>query len=329
MVPPPPTGSMCGGLRYIDELVLRDRDSDGDGTLDERLYALQDANWNVVALTNAAGVVQERYVYDAYGTVTVLDTGFTLRATSLYDWEMLYAGYRREPGGLYYVRHRYLHPRLGAWVNRDPLTRLSWYNLYCYAGSSPLAFTDPLGLIPPQVAACLAGAGLTAGASLAADWWRGDIDYCRSALAAALKGAFGCMAGLCLNFMLTKHDWVTQVARRAGNIYGGKGKADAWGALWNIKLKKYRYRIGQAAAAGAGATLLILDEFANDIAEQMCKDLKETVDDLGGIENVITDPLEDISYRRCYRFCCAAEDCASQPNRVPLCVRKCAEDSKW
>jgi hypothetical protein len=37
------------GLRYIDDLALRDRDT-GGGTLDERLYAMQDANWSVVAI---------------------------------------------------------------------------------------------------------------------------------------------------------------------------------------------------------------------------------------------------------------------------------------
>ncbi len=37
------------GLRYVDDLVLRDRDTSDpkNGVLNERLYALQDANWNV------------------------------------------------------------------------------------------------------------------------------------------------------------------------------------------------------------------------------------------------------------------------------------------
>src|SRR5437016_405798 len=38
----------------------------------ERLYAQQDANHNVTSLVNAASSVQERYLYDAYGTVTFL-----------------------------------------------------------------------------------------------------------------------------------------------------------------------------------------------------------------------------------------------------------------
>ncbi|MBX9585309.1 MAG: hypothetical protein K2X87_33805 [Gemmataceae bacterium] len=35
---------------YVDALVVRDRDTDSNGTLDERLWAQQDANWNLTAL---------------------------------------------------------------------------------------------------------------------------------------------------------------------------------------------------------------------------------------------------------------------------------------
>jgi len=32
-----------------------------------RIYALQDGNWNVIALADTSGDVQERYAYQAYG----------------------------------------------------------------------------------------------------------------------------------------------------------------------------------------------------------------------------------------------------------------------
>ncbi|MEJ7594318.1 MAG: hypothetical protein WKF77_22505 [Planctomycetaceae bacterium] len=48
------------GLRYIDDIVLRDRDTDGNGTLDERHYAMQDANGNVTGLVNTSGTIQQR-----------------------------------------------------------------------------------------------------------------------------------------------------------------------------------------------------------------------------------------------------------------------------
>jgi hypothetical protein len=58
---------------YVDAMVLRDRDSDGDGTLDERLGVVQDANYNVTALFDNSGNVVERYLYDPFGQATVLD----------------------------------------------------------------------------------------------------------------------------------------------------------------------------------------------------------------------------------------------------------------
>ena len=36
---------------YVDAMVLRDRDTNANGTLDERLYCLQDANFNVTSTT--------------------------------------------------------------------------------------------------------------------------------------------------------------------------------------------------------------------------------------------------------------------------------------
>src|SRR4029453_16072116 len=48
------------GLRYIDDLVLRDHDTDANGSLDERLCGMQDPNSNMVAIANTSGDVQER-----------------------------------------------------------------------------------------------------------------------------------------------------------------------------------------------------------------------------------------------------------------------------
>ncbi|MFN0056625.1 MAG: RHS repeat domain-containing protein [Planctomycetales bacterium] len=135
------------GLRYIDDLVLRDRDVNGDGTMDERYYALQDPNWNVIALADINGDIQERFAYDAYGKDSVLTPTFAARASSTYGWEHRYAGYRRDgESGLYQVRHRFYHPTLGVWIGRDPISYGSGMNLSQYVASIPVAFSDPFGL---------------------------------------------------------------------------------------------------------------------------------------------------------------------------------------
>jgi RHS repeat-associated protein len=133
-------------VRYVDELVLRDRDTNGNGTLDERLYALQDANYNVTAITDTAGAVVQRFGYEAYGRAEVLAANWQPAADG-YDWEVRYAGYRWDgESGLYQVRFRYLHPGLGRWVSRDPLGYVDGMGLYEYAGSNPFRYLDPTGL---------------------------------------------------------------------------------------------------------------------------------------------------------------------------------------
>lgn len=131
------------GIRYIDDLILRDR----DGTPDERLYALQDANWNVTAIADTSGVVQERFAYQAYGTCTVLDPSFVPSSPS-FDWEITYASYRFDPeSALYQVRNRYLHSTLGNWISRDPIGyEGSSYDLYEYVSSNPCVGLDSSGM---------------------------------------------------------------------------------------------------------------------------------------------------------------------------------------
>lgn len=135
------------GLRYIDDLVLRDRDTDGNSSLDERLYATQDANWNVTGITNSSGTVQERYAYSAYGVPTFLDATFGSRGSSSFQWETLFAGYRWDEAlGMFHVRHRILEAFFGNWLQRDPIEYVDGPNQYLYVLSKPINATDPLGL---------------------------------------------------------------------------------------------------------------------------------------------------------------------------------------
>jgi len=142
------------GTRYIDEVILRDENKDGDSDcvdgLDQRLYYAQDANFNVTALIDTAGTVVERVLYDAYGKSTLYNAAWSAtQASTLYNNEVLYAGYRFDPeSGLYQVRHRHYHPSLGRWVQRDPIRYADGLSLYAYVRSSPLSKIDPFGLLP-------------------------------------------------------------------------------------------------------------------------------------------------------------------------------------
>jgi RHS repeat-associated protein len=167
------------GLRYVDDLVLRDRNADGLPTsgnlgftgsgLDERLYCHQDPNWNVVALTNNSGAIVERYAYSAYGKAAIQTAAFAVRATSGYAWDSLYTGRQLDvESGLYHYRNRYYATAMGRFVNRDPIGYDSEdFNLYCYCTGNPLVYTDSEGLAEKSIAIAFPVDGPTT----VADWY--------------------------------------------------------------------------------------------------------------------------------------------------------------
>ena len=137
------------GTRYIDDLVLRTRDTDTNGSLDETVYALQDAGWNITALADTSGAVIERFVYTPYGQSTVLDANFAADSDGISDVDWEYRFTSREfdsETGLHYFRARYYHDGLGRFIGRDPLVYPDGYNTY--AGSFVPGSTDPTGMYP-------------------------------------------------------------------------------------------------------------------------------------------------------------------------------------
>ncbi|NQT12310.1 MAG: hypothetical protein HQ582_06165 [Planctomycetes bacterium] len=137
------------GLRYIDDLILRDRDATSDGTLDERLYAAQDPNWNVVLLTEDDGTEVERYSYCAFGTRGILTPGFVERSSSLRNPDYTYAGLREDrETRMLHARYRQYYPTAGIWLSRDPWRQsVPDSGLYTYVSNRPLSWVDPYGLI--------------------------------------------------------------------------------------------------------------------------------------------------------------------------------------
>ena len=132
---------------YVDGLVLRDRDTDGNGTLDERLYALQDANWNTTGLVSAGGTVQERYTYTPFGQVTFRDGSGSTLSASAKDWVFLHQGGERIAAGDFEFRNRLYSPSLGRWLSNDPLGfDAGDQNWYRSIGNNPGNGLDPWGL---------------------------------------------------------------------------------------------------------------------------------------------------------------------------------------
>jgi len=130
------------GTRYIDDLILREKEQ-------EKLYALHDPNWNVVAITNATGVVLERMKYDGFGKVTWMNASFGTLSASAYAWNRTFTGQVLDSEtGLMLYRNRYYNTGLGRFVTRDPIGYEAGDNsLYRYVGNMPIMRLDPHGNI--------------------------------------------------------------------------------------------------------------------------------------------------------------------------------------
>ena len=57
-----------------------------------------------------------------------------------------YTGRENDDTGSYHYRARYYDPNVGRFTQEDPAGELGGLNLYAYAASNPLRFTDPTGL---------------------------------------------------------------------------------------------------------------------------------------------------------------------------------------
>jgi RHS repeat-associated protein len=135
------------GRRYVDELVFRDADTDANGSLDQRLYAVQDGNWNVTAIVDTSGSVVERFAYTPYGERSILTSNWQ-PTTDSYAWSLGHQGLSHDSEtGLLANRYRYLHPLLGRFTTRDPIGYLGGsMGLYEYVVGNPVGLLDPAGL---------------------------------------------------------------------------------------------------------------------------------------------------------------------------------------
>jgi RHS repeat-associated protein len=110
-----------------------------------RLYVTQDANFNVTALVDTSGTVQERFTYEPYGNANILDQDWN-GTSDAYDWTYFHqCGAFDLDTVIYAFRNRDYHPSLGRWMERDTWDYADGMNLYQYLGSSPITFVDPFG----------------------------------------------------------------------------------------------------------------------------------------------------------------------------------------
>jgi len=101
-----------------------------------------DGGGTVRQLTNPAGVITDKYDYDAFGNL--------LSSTGTTPNNYLYRGEQYDLDlGLYYLRARYYNPTTGRFMSRDPESGKLWdpksLHKYLYADGDPVNGIDPSG----------------------------------------------------------------------------------------------------------------------------------------------------------------------------------------
>ncbi|RMH10616.1 MAG: RHS repeat-associated core domain-containing protein, partial [Gammaproteobacteria bacterium] len=114
------------------------------------LYMHRNQQYSIIALTDAAGTIVERYTYTAYGAPTFLDASaspLTPPASSL-DNRITYTGREWDSTlHLHHFRARMLDPQLGRFCGRNPIGYVGGLaNLFLYCAEDPINYVDPLGL---------------------------------------------------------------------------------------------------------------------------------------------------------------------------------------
>jgi len=142
---------------YVDELLLVNDDADDDADY----YACRDHLYSVHVLYNPTTGIAERYDYDAYGQPTIYtddggdsdwwDGDETTANDSTVENPYTFTGRRLDTldSGdftIMYYRARYYSPATGRFLSRDPIGYKNGLNLYQYVLSSPILYTDSMGL---------------------------------------------------------------------------------------------------------------------------------------------------------------------------------------
>jgi RHS repeat-associated protein len=131
----------------------------GTGVSPVDYYYHTDDLYNVMAVTDGAGQVVERYEYDDYGTPMVMDAagnalalsdGTALTSSPIAN-PYLFTGRRYDPEtAWYHYRTRYMDPNAGRFTTRDTIgiwgDPWEFGNGYAFVGNDPFSWLDPFGL---------------------------------------------------------------------------------------------------------------------------------------------------------------------------------------
>jgi len=132
-------------IAAVETTVLQD-----DSRTVRTVYYLHDGRGSVIQTVNSNGIVEQTYVYAAFGELLSENENDAnpFRHNGEY-WDV--------STEMYYLRHRFYNPATGRFINEDPYwyvgnmqedlyTILQSANLYVFGLSNPIMFIDPSGL---------------------------------------------------------------------------------------------------------------------------------------------------------------------------------------
>jgi RHS repeat-associated protein len=107
----------------------------------------RDALGSVTEISDESGAWVESYTYDVFGAPKFYDAAGNLLPSSAVGNTTLFTGRRYESeSGLYHYRARFYSPKLGRFLQPDPIGYAGGINIYAYCLNDPVNYVDPWGL---------------------------------------------------------------------------------------------------------------------------------------------------------------------------------------
>lgn len=147
-----------GGDGYSAPVVLK-----SDGTTQEYLYLHRDYLGSIIAITNQAGSVVEKRLFDAWGEVIKVVDGQDTILTGFAVLDRGYTGHEHlQSVALIHMNGRLYDAKLHRFLQSDNFVsdphNTQAFNRYSYVLNNPLKYSDVSGELPVLVAAAIIGA---------------------------------------------------------------------------------------------------------------------------------------------------------------------------
>ena len=138
------------GMGIDNPLAMLDNEFENGRDNFTAYYYHKDGMNSISSLTDKDGKEIEKYLYNAFGKMTIYDERDNKIEASQFDNPYSFTGREHDSEtGLHYHRARYYSPEIARWISEDRIEFNSGdMNLYRYVENNPLSWVDPDGELP-------------------------------------------------------------------------------------------------------------------------------------------------------------------------------------